>query len=808
MSFMRHSLSLFLISAAVLGLEIILMRLMMIAEYHHFSYFVISTALLGFGVSGTVLSLWRGWVVAHSTVVLWASAWGFAISAPSSYLFCQFLPIRTLEVLWSPSQWLWVLATQLILFVPFLFGAVFIGLFLITKAREANKWYAVNLVGSGVGACLFVVLQYGSPIQSLLAIASLMAALSAFLSSPAATNRIRFLNGAGAALVVLLAVLAQKAEIRMNEYKTLPSLLRLAGSERILQRHSPLGRIDVVSGNAIHEVVDLSPIYGGPLPPQMMLTSDGGRATTISRIETMTQAEYLDWSIPAAAYHVREPTQVLVIGSGGGSDLHLAAYHNVPRITALDLNRQVIDLVRGDLATAAGNVYQKDEVETVVTEARAWLQSSREEYDLIVIPLLDSFSTASSGVYALNESYLYTVEAFERILERLSPDGCLSIVRWIQFPPRDSIKLFATAVEALRNQGVDDPKNHLAMVRFQFAANLIVSKDPFSSAELEGLKRFCTTRNFQTVWYPGMSQEAAGYFHELGTLTQAGGMEGRAAIHDAARKLFYSDSNRFFEESLFDVHPATDDRPYFFNFFRWRLLPIAYRMGPNAAAQIEYGYVVLVFSFVQATLVAALLILLPLRRLRRESGQTRHRLRILIYFSAIGLAFLFLEMAFIQKVTLYLGHPVLATAVVLASFLIFSGVGSFFGNRLGRQPANRIAVSVALIVLFGIGYAGFILPGLGALGALPLAGRSIVSVLLLAPMAMAMGVPFSQGLISCERVAPSLVPWAWGINGFASVVAASLAVLLSMSFGFRNLVWLSLVLYIVAVGSPPDGQRK
>ena len=758
---MRY-LPLFFISAAVLGLEIALMRLWMIVEYHHLSYFVISTALLGFGASGTVISLLRAWVFPRAETLTRNCAWGMALATPASALLCQALPLRSLELLWNPVQWVWIVATQIVLFVPFFFGALAIGLALIAHAKEAGRWYGVNLFGSGVGVCTFVLLQYFLPVQVLVAAASGLAALSALLSPSKKTPSSWSVSIAGVMAVLALGAAVSLNEPRVNEFKKLPGLLRLSQAKQLARKQSPLGRLDVVASPAIHEVVDLSPLFAGTLPEQTVLTIDAGHGTVLSRIESASDCEYLDWSISAVPYHVRSPNCVLVVGSGGGTDLHLARYHGAREITALELNGQIVDLVSGPLSEAAGGINQASEVSVVVAEARSWMERIEQEFDLISIPLLDAFSTASAGVYALNESYLYTKEALHRMLDRLSSDGCLSIIRWIQYPPRDTIKLLATAIEVLREKGVATPENHLLMVRFQFAANLMVFPAPLDDETIESFKDFCRSRNFQAVWYPGMPESEAGASHGIGKLTAAGRFEGRAAIHEAARALLFGDAESYYRDSLFDVRPATDDRPYFFSFFRWRLLPLLERLGPGAVAQVEFGSVFLLLNFIQALILAAVLILLPLGWLGKKRNLGLSRFQTGSFFFLVGIAYLFLEMAFIQKITLFLGDPVLSAAVVLCGFLFFSGLGSLFGNRFGRTPSVRIVRSVLAVVVVGCAYTWFLGWALSPLGSLPILGRALLSLAITAPLAFAMGIPFSQGLVRCERRNPEFLPWAWG----------------------------------------------
>jgi len=790
-----------LISGAVLALELALMRVWAITQYHHLSYLVISTALLGFGASGTLLCLVRGWAARHWRGVSCAAALGFAASVPVCFAASQRLPLRPLELLWVPSSWLWVLVSQLLAFVPFLFGATCIGLLLIAHADRAERWYAANLAGSGLGVVGVVAVSWWIPASWLPAFAAALGLLAAGLLIPGKSVAPLLVTAGIAAAMALAYARLPLSDLHIDEYKTLPGLLRLGGSRIVARRDGPLGRLDVVAGPAIHEVIDLSPAFAGEVPPQMVLASDAGRGTTLTEVADLRQAEFLDWSVLAAPYHLARPGKVLIVGAGGGTDVHLARYHHTPQITALELNGQVADLVRGQFAGAAGDPYGRPEVRLVVAEARGWLERTEERFDLISVPLLDAFAAASAGVYALNESYLYTLEAVERMLSRLTERGVLSVVRWIEYPPRDAIKFLATAVEALRRRGIERPDQHLLVVRLQFAAHVLVSPAPFSDRQIQSFRSFLDSRNFQAVWYPGMPAEEAGHRHELPGMDGDGRLVGRAAIHDAARALLFDDAERFHQRSLFNLRPATDDRPYYFNFFRWKLLPVLVRLGPQAASQMEYGYALLVVTMVQAVVLAAVLVLLPLRWVRRQAWRHGGKLATAGYFGSLGLAYLFLEIAFIQKLSLYLAHPVLAAAAVLGGFLVCSGLGSALSRRVSSLPGlpcSAVTMAVALIVVVGLVCTLGLSALLEPLSSPSLLVRTCVCLVLLAFLAVPMGVPFPQGLVQLDRQEPAYLPWAWGVNGFASVVAGPLAVLLAMAVGFNALVWLSLGLYVVA----------
>jgi hypothetical protein len=428
-----------------------------------------------------------------------------------------------------------------------------------------------------------------------------------------------------------------------------------------------------------------------------------------------------------------------------------------------------------------------------IADARAFVAARPERYDLIQVSLVDSAGAASAGVYALSESYLYTVEALQVYLRHLRPGGYLSVTRWVKLPPRDGLKLLATAAAALQAEGIMDPASRVLMIRGWNTSTLVLKQGLVSAAEVEQLRDFCRERSFDPIWYPGMGGEEANVYNRLQ----------QPYFYQAAVALLGEHPESFVERYKFQIAPATDDRPYYFNFFRWASLPEILRLwGQGGMPLLELGYPVLLLTLAQALVASAVLILLPLVLLKRRpepAAAAGYSWRVAGYFIALGLAFLFLEIAFIQKFILFLGHPLYAVSVVLCGFLVFSGLGSRFSARLQGMAQGRgvvwsaaVLIGVALLYLWG-------LPAwLGHAMGLADPLKILVSLALIAPLAFAMGMPFPLGLARVAQRAPELVPWAWGINGCASLISAVLATVLAIHLGFSLVVLVALGLYAVA----------
>jgi hypothetical protein len=784
------------ISAAAIGYEILLMRVLSIVQWHHFAYMIISLALLGYGASGTFIALLRSHLEPRFETAYAASALFFSIAMIVCFIVAQRVPFNALEIVWDRGQFLNLAVVYVVFFVPFFFAACCIGLAFTCRGGDASRIYFFDLFGAGLGAVLIIVLLFAvSPQTALVLLVLLPLAASAIMASTL-TSRLP-LAIAQLAWLALLAIGIPQAhlELRISEYKGLSQALQVIDSRILEQSSSPLGLITVVDSPTV-------PIRHAPglsfntrhIPPvQLAVFTDADGMSAITRYDgNPGSVAYLGDLTAALPFRLLENPVVLVLGAGTGSEVLLSLFHGASRVDAVELNPQMTELVAGTYADFAGRIYDDPRVTVYTDEARGFVARSGGGYDLVQIGLLDSFGASGAGVQALNESYIYTTGALREYLADLEPGGLLAITRWIKMPPRDSVKLIATAIEALRQSGVSEPGRRIAMIRSWNTSTLLIKNGDLTASEIGRIREFARSRSFDTVYFPGIRAEAANRFNRLAD----------PYLFDAASALLGDSTGDFFERYKFYVEPASDDRPYFFHFFRWRTLPevMALRKA-GGAGLIEWGYLVLVATIVQAAVLGLVLILLPLSLVRRAwpAGTAR---RFGFYFLLLGLAFLVVEMAFIQKFILFLSNPLYSVAVVLSGFLLFAGLGSASSERLARRlpwpGVSPVTVAVAAIAVLALGYV-LVLPAVfGRFIGLADPAKIIVSLALIAPLAFFMGMPFPLGLKRLSGLAPGFLPWAWGINGFASVVSAVLATLLAIEFGFNVVILLALVLYALA----------
>jgi spermidine synthase len=785
-----------LISAAAIAYEILLMRVLSIVQWHHFAYMIISLALLGYGASGTFIAIGRRWLEARFESVYAVCALLFSVTMVVCFVLGQRVPFNALEIVWNPWQFVNLSIIYLVFFVPFFFAACCIGLAFTCRRDDISRLYFFDLVGAGLGALLILgSLFLISPQDSLLVLA-LLAVLASALVGIKSSIRAPLVVAQLACLAALLVGLSVDwFELRISEYKGLNQALQVVDSKVLTESSSPLGLLTVVESPRIpfRHAPGLSHNTRFEPPEQLAVFTDGDGMSMITRFDGNLDAlAYLGDTTAALPYALLDNPRVLILGAGGGTDVLLARHAGASRIDAVELNRQMTGLVKDTYAEFAGHLYDDERVSIHTREARGFVTQSQDRYDLIQVALLDSFAASGSGTQALSESYLYTVEAIQEYLAHTTPGGILAITRWLKLPPRDSLKLVATIIAALRKIGVSKPEQQIAMIRSWNTSTLLVRNGEFTADEIAVIREFAHTRSFDTAFYPSMPASDANLFNRLE----------QPFLYDGVTALLGGDADDFTERYKFHITPATDDKPYFFHFFKWSTLPEVMTLRKRGGAGlIEWGYLILIATAVQAAIAGAVLILLPLSRIRR-SWPRGIGARMGSYFFLLGLAFLFVEIAFIQKFILFLSHPLYAVAVVLSGFLVFAGLGSACSGRLVRRVGDSkyspVTIAVTGISAFALLYVAVLplffqqLMGLGD-------GTKIgLSILLIAPLAFCMGMPFPIGLNRVADTAPDFIPWAWGLNGFASVMSASLATLLAIEFGFTAVVLLALGLYASA----------
>lgn len=783
--------SIFFISFSILSYQILLMRIFSITSWSHFAYMIISVALLGFGASGTFVFLFLKRIKRHFYSFFTIFSFLFSISLWLCFALSQKIPFDPFLIIWYKRQYLYLLGYYLLLFIPFFLGATCIGISFSQFSQKISKVYFFNLLGSGTGALGVILLMYFFPPLSVLLFLIAIGLLSTLLASLYLRRRV-LIALTFVSLVSLLFFSFFPLRLNISQYKSLSVTLNLPRARILKEVSSPLGLINVVESPAIRHAPGLSLNFKGDIPPQLALFTDADSMSAITNFNyQLSNLEYLDYISSALPYHLLNKPKVLIIGAGGGSEVLSALYHRSSLVEAVEIDSQVVSLLKDEYAQFSNQIFSHPSVKIFVAEGRGFIQSSQHKYDLIQIALLDSFSASSAGVYALSESYLYTKEAVQEYIKHLTPQGILSITRWLKLPPRDGIKLFATAVESLEELGVENISSQLIFLRSWATSTLLIKRSPFNSPEIRIAKDFLQERLFDPIWYPGIEIDEINRYNILP----------EAYYYQATQNILFGEREKFYADYSFQIKPATDNSPYFFRFFKWKSLPhLLKTMGRQWFPFIEWGYIILIVTLVQTILLSVILVILPLFFVRKKAA-SRNKLPIFTYFLSLGIGYMFIEISFIQRFILFLSYPIYAVAVVIAGFLFFSGWGSYVSEKIKIKRLSTVTLAVVAIIVVALIYLFYLEHIFNLFIAYPDIVKILLSLLFIAPLAFFMGMPFPLGLARVSSGTASLVPWAWGVNGCFSVIAAVLATVLAISLGFDLVIIIALSLYILAAVS-------
>ena len=798
----RTGLSVAALAAAALLLESALTRLLAVAQYYHFAFLVVSLALLGFGASGAFLSLRKS--QAPSPHIYRLAGAGFATSTLLAYAAVNWLPFDSYTIAWERRQLLYFALYYLVLALPFFCSGVGIGAGLAIGGGRGHLVYAANLLGSALGVLLALIALALAGVPGAVLVSALIGLFPA-VTGPAGSGRrspysfsrwiavaILIVGAAGfGALAVRNAQGRAPLGLVISPYKGLAYALRYPGAKTVFGRWNAISRADVVADAGTRLLPGLSYTFNGAPPPQaaLSLDADSPQPITLIPAEEFSAADYLP---EALAFRLRPGGRSLVLEPGGGLGVFqaLAATPKLPGqpVTAV-IGNPLVRAAVGQTAPSA-DVYADPRVQTVIESPRVYLRRAGPSYDVIFLPLTDAYRPISSGAYGLGETYSLTAEAFTDALARLAPDGVLTATRWLQTPPSESVRLVATLIDALARRGVARPGDSLVAYRGIQTITVLVQSDGWSADELAAVREFTAARRYDLVWAPDVRDDEVNRFNRLP----------EPADYQAVKSLLAApDRAEFFSGYPFDIAPATDDHPFFYHFFKWRQTPdVLATLGHTWQPFGGSGYLILWALLVLVLVLSTALILAPLA-LRRDATQAPlapsvSRGRVLAYFGLLGIAFLFVEIPLIQRWILLLGHATYAFAAVVLSLLFFSGLGSLLTRApwLPRRGAWVALVLMALLTpLLVVRLADV------ALG-WPLWGRAGVAVIGLAPLGVLMGLPFPRGVAWLEDRAPRLIPWAWAVNGAASVVASVLAAILALSSGFTVVLLLGAGCYAAA----------
>ena len=750
--------------------EVAITRILSVTLWYHFAFLAVSLAMLGIGLPGVWLAFARpgpAWLpVALATSSVAAPlATVMLVRIGASLDYGTVFPEFGVSVLAHGP----VLMAVVCVLVPLLASGTAICLLLMdAPGPRIARMYSADLLGATIGAALVVPLMLLAPTPAVVAGSGLLPAAALWMF------RGRWRVTSAVLLMSIAALLVWQAPLQLARGSKHGS----GEVAALFERWTPTGRITVMpegfyGGEAFGWGV-AAPYRAQGTASHLWMEQDGSAGTPITRLDGPPAAlEHLYYDVTSVGYQWRPPRDVCIIGPGGGRDILTALKAGATRIDAVELNPAIADALLGQFRDYSGDVYGRAGVHAVVGEGRSFLTRSTRRYNLIQISLIDSWAATSAGAFSLSENYLYTRQAVQLFLSRLQPSGVLSISRWMRGSFQlEGARLSVLVREALRGAGAADPDRHFLVYQAGSVATFLVSPAPIEPAALQEADAIAETRGFVRHWPAAGARAEASLIQQVltgdtGTLLQAGA----------------------------DLSPPTDDRPFFFHTLSVLHPPTdaeLQKLGPNEQAVALLRVLVFVLGG-----VGGALFLLPFvvrGRLPRGPAVARSS----AYFLLIGLAFMFVEMPWLQRFVLYLGHPSYATTVVLSALLVGAGLGAVLSPRL--LPFARRAVGIALPVVILILNLGMGVVFEATLG-WSLGWRVVMAIALVVPVGVLMGAPFPLGMMlagTSDRDPSSLRAWYWAMNGMASVLATVLSLVSAMTIGFTATVAVGAAAYVLA----------
>jgi hypothetical protein len=754
----------FLIALSGLVLEVSITRIFSAAIWYHFAFVAVSVALVGLGASGLVVQhrvkKLKGKWAENLTIY---SAWGIAI----------FIPITLFVMHALASQVIYLPLFMILFSVPFFLVGIIISAAFNAFASVAGRLYAADLIGASVGALLVVLFLVLTGGEGATLIVGLIAAIGGTIFSRIAKNTkktvVSLMFVAFALSLIFLNHATQIFAIPTDPtaQKDLPIYLREhPGSKIVKTEWNSFSRIDVVEGGA----------GGEGLVAKVFI--DGGAGTNIiswdgkteSRQELSTWMQYLPFKM------MQDP-KVLVIGSGGGRDVVASLVSGSKDVTSVEINPIIYETVKS-YGDRAGNVYSHEYVRSYVDEGRSFITRSSEKYDIVYVPFVDTWASVSSGGLSVSENFLYTLQGFQQYYDHLTDTGKIVTVRWLIDAPR----FISTYAKLLEQNGIpqDQLDRHLIMVTSDSYTQdpsvtmVIFSKSPFTDEEIRFFSQSFSQYGYKPILVPGQIMR-----------------EPYSALLNGQINL-----DQFYNMFETKVYPVTDDNPYFLSFEK----PL-----PGVVEVLLYVSVGIV----------AIFLLVPFawmkRRREEEVGTKKSEIGIatmIPYFAALGMGFILIELALLQKLILLMGNPTMTFALLLFTLLISSGAGSLLSARIAKNNMKNLVFIIGGIAGLGILYFLFLPPIIYSTIAEPIEAKAAVSIAILAPIGFLMGMPLPTGMRLLKVHRPDYIPWMWAVNGAFSVLGAVLAIALGIMYGSSLAMILGILIYLVALGISFASKKK
>jgi hypothetical protein len=790
---------LFLVTLSTLTYQLLLTRTFSVTMYYHFAFVAISVTMFGMAVGALAVFLRPAvFVPERVTRHLALGSALFAVAIVLSYLTHLAIPFVIEPSLVSACA---LALTYAALSVPFVLSGIVVSLALTRFPKQVSALYAADLTGAALG-CLLVgpILRLSDAPSAVVADAAVTAMAAVLFASEGTVSRSLLRWCATLALVLVGVAIAHGVAVRHNAGWI--RLIWVKGqyeARPLVERWNSFSRIRVI-GNPDRAIKPSGWGLSRAMPAdrtahELHLDIDSYAGTELTEYHgDPDSVAHLKYDVTNVGHYLRPESRVIVVGTGGGRDVLSALAFNQKQVTGVEINEGIIDLVNRRFGDFTGHLDRDPRVRFVNDEARSYLARLQDRADIIQISLIDTWAATASGAFVLTENSLYTVEAWRIFLDHLAPKGILSVSRWYYADrPGEVYRLATLASATLMTMGITRPGDHYAIVRARPAASpnapdgvgtMLVSRDPLSPHDLDELESVASKMHFEIVQSPRFSADDT-----FASIASADRLRDAIAKHPL------------------NISPPTDDTPFFFHMLRMRDVFNTARWHDQGIVRFNMTAVgVLGVLMLTVMVLTTLCIVVPLwlagsNRLRQGYGgpPEPQGMSHLLFFTAIGFGFMLVEISQVQRLTIFLGHPVYSLSVVLFSLLLSSGIGSLSTTAL-RVDDRRPAPLLALLVVVLIGFGALTPVVIHRFEAVSTPVRIAISVAMLLPIGFFMGMAFPIGMRRALAEAPSMAPWLWGVNGAASVCASVLVVVIAIGAGISAAFWVGTACYVIAVG--------
>ena len=785
----------FLIGFSTLAFEVLLTRIFSISQFNHLSFMVISIALFGFAASGTFLSILHTrridrphYLTTWKSVALLMIL--YSATTIGAFIALNNLPLDYFRLPVEPIQILYLLAAFVLLALPFFFGGLIVALGYTLRPEKTGLIYFATMCGSALGAVFpGLLLPYCSEGRLVIIVALVPLIGTPLIAGRAGKNQPKFNNRGSkpilwlsAGLVIICGAIYTMTpygnrliRVKPSPYKAVSQILQFPDTRIDQTVNTIRGRIDRVTSAYIRFAPGLSLRYMENITQHEAAFTDGDHQLVFYPRDAQGRHPFSTFTLSYSGYDLcPDARSVLVILQGGGTAIPCVRAAKIKDITIVVEN-----------PTLAAMVSQYYGLPVLSRAPRAFLEQSPGHFDIIH---LENWGTSIPGSAALDQNHLFTTEAFRQYLAHLTSDGLIIISRRLLLPPSDSLRLWAEAYESLKRSGAQNPANHLVVIRNWDTFVLLVFKQPLLDAAR--LEKFARYRNFDLVFFPGITPEQANRFNKFDVPYHFVEMNRLAAAYQQGEE------NAYFKSYFLDIRPQSDNRPFPARHLKWLKIRSLYRtLGSRLYALLMSGEIVVSVVFFEALLVSVFLLFLPLFFLRRRDRKPS--LAQGFYFFAVGSGFMFIELFFIKKYILLFGDPVISFTVVVAGILIFSSFGGVWVQKREKSVLKRALPGLIGILLLGV----FTLDDLMQyLLHFSNTWRYTGAVFILFPIGFLMGLPFPVAMRDLVGTSTQRA-YAWALNGCASILTSILSAQLAIMFGISLLWACAIAAYLIVLVS-------